>query len=128
MDALIADSRELGDTLLAFTADTLLALAHAHFPGWRIPRSFAGHAVDADVRVSEREHGVDGEREERVAELAAVGDQRVHCAYSSSMRSAAHSPSWTSTRYRSRSGWSGSTMRGSSHRNAAFTKLAQPSP
>lgn len=50
MDALIADSRELGDALRDFTVETVLALQHAHFPDWRIPRSFAGHAVDADVR------------------------------------------------------------------------------
>ena len=50
MDDLIADSRALGDALVGFTVDTVLALRHAHFPDWRIPRSFAGHAVDADVR------------------------------------------------------------------------------
>ena len=47
---MIADSRALGDELLDFTARTLTALAVTHFPEWRIPRTFAGHRVDADVR------------------------------------------------------------------------------
>ncbi len=50
MDALIADSHQLGAALRDFTTTTLTALARTHFPGWRIPRSFAGHPVDADVR------------------------------------------------------------------------------
>lgn len=49
-DAPISDSRALGDALVELGLDTVTVLARTHFPGWRIPRSFAGHAVDADVR------------------------------------------------------------------------------
>jgi glycosyltransferase involved in cell wall biosynthesis len=50
MVGVIADSHALADALLGFTVDTVTALRDAHLPDWRIPRSFAGHAVDADVR------------------------------------------------------------------------------
>ena len=44
MGDLITDSRALGDALLEFTVDAVQALATAHFPDWRIPHTFAGHA------------------------------------------------------------------------------------
>lgn len=44
------DSHALGDELLSFVTSTLTQLATTHFPDWRIPRTFAGHRVDADVR------------------------------------------------------------------------------
>ena len=50
MGDLITDSRALGDALLEFFVDAVQALATAHFPAWRIPHTFAGHRVDADVR------------------------------------------------------------------------------
>ncbi len=50
MGVLIDDSRALADGLLGFTVEAVGALARAHFPGWRIPHTFAGHPVDADVR------------------------------------------------------------------------------
>ncbi len=50
MDGLIQDSHALADALRGFTLTTVEALARQHFPDWRIPHSFAGHAVDADVR------------------------------------------------------------------------------
>jgi glycosyltransferase involved in cell wall biosynthesis len=50
MDELIGDSHRLGEALLEFTARTVETLGRHHFPGWRIPRTFAGHWVAADVR------------------------------------------------------------------------------
>ncbi|MBK5288389.1 MAG: hypothetical protein JJE46_07975, partial [Acidimicrobiia bacterium] len=50
MDPLVRDSRQLGDELLAFVGTTVESLAARHFPHWRIPHTFAGHLVDADVR------------------------------------------------------------------------------
>jgi hypothetical protein len=50
MDRLVADSHELGDELLGFVSNTVTTLATTHFPGWRIPGTFAGHRVAADVR------------------------------------------------------------------------------
>lgn len=50
MDGLTPDSHALADALRGFTVTTVEALAARHLPDWRIPRSFAGHAVDADVR------------------------------------------------------------------------------
>lgn len=50
MDPLVRDSRHLGDELLTFVRSTVESLAATHFPEWRIPRTFAGHFVDADVR------------------------------------------------------------------------------
>ena len=50
MDPLVRDSRHLGDELLTFVRSTVESLAAAHFPEWRIPSTFAGHFVDADVR------------------------------------------------------------------------------
>lgn len=47
---MIEDSRALGESLVAFTVNTLTTLATQHFPQWRIPNTFAGHRVDADVR------------------------------------------------------------------------------
>lgn len=44
------DSHALGDELLSFVTTTVNQLATTHFPDWRIPRTFAGHRVDADVR------------------------------------------------------------------------------
>ena len=44
------DSHALGDELLRFVTTTVTDLATTHFPEWRIPRTFAGHRVDADVR------------------------------------------------------------------------------
>ena len=44
------DSHALGDELLSFVTTTVAYLATAHFPDWRIPRTFGGHRVDADVR------------------------------------------------------------------------------
>lgn len=44
------DSHALGDELLSFVTTTVTKLATTHFPNWRIPRTFAGHRVDADVR------------------------------------------------------------------------------
>ena len=44
------DSHTLAGELLGFVANTVETLATAHFPNWRIPRTFAGHRVDADVR------------------------------------------------------------------------------
>ncbi|CAN5613234.1 hypothetical protein BH10ACT1_BH10ACT1_33800 [soil metagenome] len=41
---------ELAERLLGFTVATLEAAERAHLPGWRIPRTFAGHLVGADVR------------------------------------------------------------------------------
>ncbi len=43
-------SAELAEQLRSLTVETLEALERHHFPGWRIPRVFAGHAVGADVR------------------------------------------------------------------------------
>ena len=40
----------LAARLTAFTVETLEALERHHLPGWRLPRTFAGHAVGADVR------------------------------------------------------------------------------
>ena len=45
-----AGSHALGDELLAFVTDTVATLATTHFPEWRIPGTFGGHPVDADVR------------------------------------------------------------------------------
>ena len=50
MARLIAESHALGAELLEFATTTVTALAHTHFPEWRIPGTFAGHRVDADVR------------------------------------------------------------------------------
>ncbi len=50
MARLIAETHALGAELLAFTTETVTALVHHHFPEWRIPGTFAGHPVDADVR------------------------------------------------------------------------------
>ena len=50
MDRLMPDSHALGNELLAFVAATVTQLATTHFPDWRIPRTFAGHRVDTDVR------------------------------------------------------------------------------
>ena len=50
MDSLITDSRQLGDALIDFTSGALTNLATDHFPEWRIPGTFAGHRVHADVR------------------------------------------------------------------------------
>ncbi len=50
MARLIADTHALGAELLEFTTETVVALVHHHLPGWRIPGTFAGHPVDADVR------------------------------------------------------------------------------
>lgn len=50
MDRLITDSHALGDALVGSTTEILERLVAHHFPGGRIPHSFAGHAVDADVR------------------------------------------------------------------------------
>lgn len=50
MDPIVRDSRHLGDELVAFVHAEVESLVAAHFPEWRIPRSFAGHFVDADVR------------------------------------------------------------------------------
>ncbi|MGZ6952843.1 MAG: hypothetical protein ACXVJX_12120 [Acidimicrobiia bacterium] len=47
---MIGSSDELGTALLDFTTATVEALAAAHLPEWRIPRTFGGHRVDADVR------------------------------------------------------------------------------
>ncbi|MEO6469848.1 MAG: hypothetical protein ABIP21_12180, partial [Acidimicrobiia bacterium] len=44
------DSHALGEELLSFVESTVTKLAATHFPDWRIPRTFAGHRVDADVR------------------------------------------------------------------------------
>ena len=44
------DSHALGDELLSFVTTTVTKLATTHFPNWRMPRTFAGHRVDADVR------------------------------------------------------------------------------
>ncbi|MCU1499000.1 MAG: hypothetical protein JWM47_2953 [Acidimicrobiales bacterium] len=41
---------ELAERLLAFTVQTMEAAERHHLPGWRIPRTFAGHLVGADVR------------------------------------------------------------------------------
>jgi hypothetical protein len=41
---------ELADQLTQIVIDNLEALEGTHFPDWRIPRAFAGHAVGADVR------------------------------------------------------------------------------
>lgn len=40
----------LADRLTTWTVSTLEAVQHRHLPGWRIPRTFAGHEVGADVR------------------------------------------------------------------------------
>src|SRR3954449_8556733 len=37
-------SAELAERLRTLTVETLEALQRAHFPGWRIPRAFGGHA------------------------------------------------------------------------------------
>jgi beta-1,4-mannosyltransferase len=50
MDELITDSRALADALRGFTVTAVESLVAHHIPDWRIPRSFGGHAVDADVR------------------------------------------------------------------------------
>ena len=47
---MIGDSHALGDRLLELTRDTLTALVRTHLPEWRIPGTFGGHRVDADVR------------------------------------------------------------------------------
>ncbi len=47
---MISDSHALGDRLLELTAATLTSLVTTHFPEWRIPGTFGGHRVDADVR------------------------------------------------------------------------------
>jgi hypothetical protein len=43
-------SAELAEQLRTLAVETLEALERHHFPGWRLPRVFAGHAVGADVR------------------------------------------------------------------------------
>lgn len=43
-------SGELADRLRRLTVETLEALERHQLPDWRIPRTFAGHAVGADVR------------------------------------------------------------------------------
>lgn len=45
-----ATARELAARLTRFTVAMLEAAERAHLPGWRIPRTFAGHEVGADVR------------------------------------------------------------------------------
>ena len=40
----------LGRRLVDLVVSALEALERTHLPGWRIPRTFAGHAVGADVR------------------------------------------------------------------------------
>ena len=40
----------LAARLTAFTVEMLEALERHHLPGWQLPRTFAGHAVGADVR------------------------------------------------------------------------------
>jgi hypothetical protein len=50
VDDLIPDSHALAAALRSFVVTTTESLVRHHLPGWRIPRSFAGHAVDADVR------------------------------------------------------------------------------
>lgn len=40
----------LAARLTQFTINTLEAAERSHLPGWRIPRTFAGHLVGADVR------------------------------------------------------------------------------
>ncbi len=47
---MIRDSHALGERLVEFTAATLTTLVTSHFPEWRIPGTFGGHRVDADVR------------------------------------------------------------------------------
>ncbi len=46
----IATAGALAARLTQFTIDTLEAAKRSHLPGWRIPRTFAGHLVGADVR------------------------------------------------------------------------------
>lgn len=41
---------ELVDRLRGSTVEIVEALERNHLPGWRLPRTFAGHAVGADVR------------------------------------------------------------------------------
>ncbi len=41
---------ELATELRRLAVGTLEALERHHFPGWRLPRTFAGHMVAADVR------------------------------------------------------------------------------
>lgn len=41
---------ELAERLTVFTVDTLESAQRQHLPQWRIPRTFAGHLVGADVR------------------------------------------------------------------------------
>ncbi|MBA3282895.1 MAG: hypothetical protein H0U29_11750, partial [Acidimicrobiia bacterium] len=41
---------DLAERLSRFAVDTLEAAEHHHLSGWRIPRTFAGHLVGADVR------------------------------------------------------------------------------
>ena len=50
LGAVITTSHALGDELLGFVTDTVAALQTHHFPEWQIPRTFAGHRVDPDVR------------------------------------------------------------------------------
>ncbi len=44
------DSHTAGTDLLEFVTATVGHLRDAHFPDWQIPRTFAGHRVDPDVR------------------------------------------------------------------------------
>ncbi len=41
---------ELAERLTSFCVESLERLERSHVPGWRIPRTFAGHEVGADVR------------------------------------------------------------------------------
>ena len=42
-------ANELAAELRAFVVDQLEAIEHEHAPGWRLPATFGGHRVDADV-------------------------------------------------------------------------------